>query len=143
MKRLDFFKELGEGLFQTVKSVYDPFIEDDIEKFEHAADKALGLTWIPLMNVADMNTNLEMKFFQGKAIIIVNHGTNMQAWNGICPVCSHIITISTLYLSGKCLNCQKEFNFKTNIGELQLKPLPLKKRNQMYQVGFLKGDFYA
>ncbi|WHX98981.1 hypothetical protein [Neobacillus sp. DY30] len=143
MKRLDFFKEMGNDLFQTVKSVYKPFIKDDIEKFENAADKVLGITWVPLMNVFDMNTNLEMKFFQGKAIIIVNHDTNIQAWNGICPVCSHIITVSALYSSGKCLNCQKEFNFKTNTGELQVTQMPLRKRNQIYQIGIVKGDFHA
>jgi hypothetical protein len=143
MKRLDFFKEMGEGFFQTVRSVYEPFIERDIEKFENASDMALGITWIPLMNVSDMNTNFEMKFFKGKAIIMVNHGTNMQAWNGICPACSHIITVSALYSCGKCLNCQKEFNFKTNTGELQLQALPLRKKDQIYQIGFVKGDFHA
>ena len=42
MKRLDFFKEMGDGLFQTVKSVYEPFIQGDLEKIESAADRALG-----------------------------------------------------------------------------------------------------
>ncbi|MEH7251209.1 hypothetical protein V7111_03700 [Neobacillus niacini] len=143
MKRLDFFKEMGGGFFQTVKSVYEPFIQGDLEKIESAADRALGLTWVPVMNETEMTSNFEMKFFQGKAIIFVRHETNMQAWNGICPVCSQIITVSTLYSSGKCLNCQKEFNFKTHTGELPLTPLPLKKRDRIYQVGFMKGDFHA
>ena len=143
MKRLDFFKEMGGSLFQTVKSVYEPFIQGDIEKIETAADKALGITWIHLMEETEISSQLEMKFFQGKAIIIVNYGTNMQAWNGICPVCSHIITVSTLYQSGKCLNCQKEFNFETNTGELQLQALPIRKKDQIYQIGFVKGDFHA
>ncbi|SDL91439.1 hypothetical protein [Bacillus sp. OK048] len=143
MKRLDFFKEMGGGLFQTVKSVYEPFIQGDLEKIESAADRALGLTWVPVMNETELRSNLEMKFFQGKAIIFVRHEANMQAWNGICPVCSQIITVSTLYSSGKCLNCQKEFNFKTHTGELLLTPLPLKKRDRNYQVGFMKGDFHA
>ena len=143
MKRLDFFKEMGDGLFQTVKSVYEPFIQGDLEKIEGAADRALGITWVPVMKETEMTSNLEMKFFQGKAIIFVRHETNMQAWNGICPVCSHIITLSTLYSSGKCLNCQKEFNFKSNTGELPLTSLPVKKKDQIYYIGFLKGDFHA
>ncbi|MEH7245227.1 hypothetical protein V7114_00410 [Neobacillus niacini] len=143
MKRLDFFKEMGDGFFQTVKSVYEPFIQDDLEKIEGAADRALGITWVPVLKETEMTSSLEMKFFQGKAMIFVFHETNMQAWNGICPVCSHIITLSTLYSSGKCLNCQKEFNFKSNTGDLPLLPLPLKKKDQIYHIGFLKGDFHA
>lgn len=143
MKRFDFFKEMGVSLFQTVKSAYEPFIEGDLEKIETAAERALGIIWIPLMKETDITTNLEMKFFQGKAIVVVRQEPNMQAWNGICPVCSYIITLSTLYSSGKCLNCQKEFNFKENNGDLQLQSLPLRKKDQIYQIGFVKGDFNA
>jgi hypothetical protein len=143
MKRLDFFKELGDGVFQIVKSVYEPFIQGDLEKLEGAVDRALGITWIPFMKESDWISDLEMKYFHGKAVILVRHGVNMQAWNGICPVCSQIITLSTLYSSGKCLNCQKEFNFKTNTGELRLTSLPFRKRDQIYQIGFAKGDFHA
>lgn len=143
MKRLDFLKEMGDGLFQTVKSVYEPFIQRDLEKIEGAADRVLGITWIPLMKETEWISGLEMKFFQGKAVILVRQGMNIQAWNGICPVCSHIIILSTLYSSGKCLNCQKEFDFKTNTGELHLASLPLRKRDQIYLIGFEKGDFHA
>lgn len=143
MKRLDFFKEMGEGFFQTVKSVYEPFIQGDIEKIESAADKALGITWIPFLKESEWTSDLEMKFFNGKAVILARQGSNMQAWNGICPVCSQIITVTTLYSSGKCLNCQKEFDFMRNSGELPLTPLPLRKRDQIYQIGFARGDFHA
>jgi hypothetical protein len=143
MKRLDFFKEMRESIFQTVKSVYEPFIQGDLETLEGAADRALGITWIPLMREREWTSDLEIKFLQGQAVILVRDGVNMQAWNGICPVCSQIITLSTLYSSGKCLNCQKEFNFKTNTGELRLSSLSMRKRDQTYQIGFAKGDFHA
>jgi hypothetical protein len=143
MKRHEFFKELGDSLYQTVKTVYDPFVQSDIDKLEEAADLALGLVWIPIMKEAENADHLEMKFFQGKAIIIVRQESNMQAWNGICPVCSNIITLTTLYLSGKCLNCRKEYNFKTNTGDLQLRPLPIRRKKHMIEIAHMKGDDHA
>ncbi|WP_342432001.1 hypothetical protein [Neobacillus sp. FSL H8-0543] len=143
MKRLDFFKEMGGSLFQTVKSVYEPFIQGDLEKIELVTDRSLGISWIPLMSDTEMLPVLELKFIAGRPVIVAMKDSNMQAWNGICPVCSYIITVSTLYSTVKCLNCQKEYNFKTNNGDLQLKSLPVRKRDQAYQIGVVKGDFHA
>ncbi|MEH7075454.1 hypothetical protein [Neobacillus drentensis] len=138
MKRGDFLKEMAGSLFQTVKSVYEPFIHEDFEKVEAAADRALGITWLPLEKEQDGNHDLEMKFIAGKPIIVVRNGTNMQAMNGVCPVCSTIIIVTTLYSSGKCLNCQKEFNFKTQTGELLLETYPLKSKENTVYIGFQK-----
>lgn len=136
MRRGDFIKEMGNSLFQTVKSVYEPFLHDDLEKVEVAADRALGITWVPLMAKNEANLILETKFIEGKPIIVANQGANMQAMSGICPVCSNIIIVTVLYSTGKCLNCEKEYNFKMQQGELQLESLPIKLKDQMYYVGF-------
>jgi hypothetical protein len=147
MRRGDFFKEMGNSLFQTVKSVYEPFIHEDLEKVEKAADRALGITWLPLMKENELSTDLEMKFYVGKAIIVSRNGTNMQVMDGVCPVCSNIIILTTLYSTGKCLNCQKEFNFRTQTGELQLESLPIKRKDGMYFIGFQRhmkqGEHHA
>ena len=137
MRRGDFFKEMGSSILQTIK----PFINEDLEKLEAAADKALGITWLPLMkeNDNELTSKLEMRFFAGKAIIVTRNGTNMQAMDGVCPVCSNIIILTALYSSGKCLNCQKEYNFKTQTGDLQLEELPLKRNNGTYFIGFQRN----
>jgi hypothetical protein len=132
MRRSDFFKELGNSLFQTVK----PFIHDDLEKLEDAADRALGITWLPLLKEYEGYSELEMKFIGGKPVIVSRNGANMQAMDGVCPVCSNIIILTTLYSSGKCLNCQKEYNFKTQLGDLQLAELPIKRKEETYFIGF-------
>lgn len=138
MKRSEFLKEMGSSFFQTVKSVYDPFIQEDLEKVEEAADRALGIQWMPLMKADGTIKKLEMRYIEGKPIIVSRYGTDIQARNGICPVCSNIIIVSTLYSSGKCLNCENEFNFQSNSGTLQLESLEVKKKDQMYFVGLLK-----
>lgn len=136
MKRDEFIREMGNSLFQTVKSVYQPFFHEDLEKVENAADRALGITWLPLMKKNDVSPDLEMRFISGKPIIVANYETNMQAISGVCPVCSNIIILTTLYSSGKCLNCQKEYNFKTQTGELKLEHLPIKTKDNTYFIGF-------
>lgn len=138
MNRKEFFKEMGGSLIKTVRSVYEPFLNDDLNKVEKVADKALGIIWLPLMRVDESCSKLEIKFIEGKPIIVSQFGTNIQARKGICPECSNLIVVSTLYSTGKCLNCGKEYNFQTEQGELKLDSLEVKKKDQMYFVGYVK-----
>jgi hypothetical protein len=140
MRRGDFIKEMGNSIFQTVKSVYEPFIREDLEKVESAADCALGISWVPFIKESELFSELELKFIDAKPVIVIRNGTNMQAMDGVCPVCSNIIILTTLYLSGKCLNCQKEYNFKTQSGELQLASFPIKRKEEIYYIGFQKYE---
>lgn len=138
MKRIDFLKEMSNSLLQTVKNAYEPFIRDDIERVEEVADKALGISWLPLMREDEISSTLEMRFIEGKPIIVSRNHTNMQVMSGICPVCSNIINVTALYSKGKCLNCEKEYNFSTNQGDLELDQLPIKMKDQMIYIGFQK-----
>ncbi|MDR7238551.1 hypothetical protein [Neobacillus drentensis] len=138
MKRGDFLREMAGSLLQTVKSVYEPFLSEDLEKVEVAADRALGITWFPLGKENDGVPDLEMKFLGGNPVIVARNGTNMQAMDGVCPVCSNIIIVTALYSTGKCLNCQKEYNFITHTGDLQLESYPIKIKDDTYLIGFQK-----
>jgi hypothetical protein len=147
MKRGEFLKEMAGSLFHTAKSVYEPFLSEDLAKMEEAADRALGITWIPLMNKSELSAELDMKFLNGKPIILTQYDSNVHALDGICPECSNIIILTSLYSTGKCLNCQKDYNFKTLAGELKLHSLPLKLKENQYYVGIQKykrqGGSYA
>lgn len=136
MKRVDFIKEMCTSLLQTVKNVYEPFVQEDLEKVEEVADRALGITWVPLLMKEDESFTLEMKFMVGKPVVVSHFNSNIQAFVGICPECSNIISVTALYSSGKCLNCGKQYNFMTHEGDLLLEDLPLKLKNQIYFVGF-------
>lgn len=147
MRRGDFIREMAGSLFQTMKSVYEPIVSEDLEKVEVAADCALGITWHPFMQEQGTKHALELKFINGKPVIILSNGTNIRAMDGVCPVCSNIIIVTTLYSTGKCLNCQKEYNFKTQFGELKLQSYPIKCKDGIYFIGFQKvqrqGGIYA
>jgi hypothetical protein len=136
MDRKEFLKEMSSSLFQTVKNVYEPFIHDDLHKVEEVVDQTLGIKWVPLMSADDSNPKLEMKFMNGTPIIVIPDGANIHVLSGICHECSNIITVTTLYSTGKCLNCEKEYNFKTNQGDLALKTIPVKKKDHVIYIGF-------
>lgn len=138
MKRSDFLKEMGNSLFQTIKSVYEPFIQEDLEKVAMAAEQLLEIKWVPLINDVDTALQLEIKFMEDRPIIISRHERNIQVMDGICPVCSNLIVVTTLYSTGKCLKCEKEYNFKTKQGQLKLNALPLKFSDQMIYIGIQK-----
>lgn len=147
MKRKEFLKEMGTSLFQTVKYVYEPFIHDDLQKVEEVVDRTLDIKWVPLMREDDVNSMLEMKFINGSPIMVLLDEANMQVMSGICPECSNIIIVTTLYSTGKCLNCEKEYNFKTKKGDLYLKTIPVKKKDHVIYIGLEKekklGGFNA
>lgn len=138
MKRGEFLKEVAGSLFSSVKSAYEPFMAEDLEKMEEAADRALGITWVPLMNDYLLSSNLEMKFLNGIPIVIFCKGTTIQAVHGVCPECSTIIILTSQNSSGKCLNCEKEINFKSDSGDLKLESLPIKVKGHQYLIGVHK-----
>ncbi|NRD80474.1 hypothetical protein HPT25_24435 [Bacillus sp. BRMEA1] len=136
MRRIDFFREIKSSLIDTVISVYDPFIKSDIEKVEEVANLILGITWVPVLKENAPYTNLDMEFINGMPIIFFGNETNRMAMEGFCPECLHIFTVTSLYSIVKCLDCGKEYNFKTQLGDLKFKSMPLKRINKTYYVGF-------
>ncbi|WP_242224595.1 hypothetical protein [Bacillus cereus group sp. BfR-BA-01380] len=136
MNRLDFFKEVAGSIFQTVKYVYEPFLKDDLKKVEEAADRALGITWVPVMKVDEMIIGPEVRFASGKAIIVFSHEEKPHAISGICPICSNLIQVRMYDHRATCTICDKDYDFKTLGGELFVQRLQIKRKDQMYVVGF-------
>ena len=139
MKRMEFLKEMSSSLGKTLKSIYHPMVEDDVEKLSKAAQQALGIKWHFLSIKNEVKQGVELKFISGKPIIIVQTPKgNMQAISGICPVCSNLLVFSSLYSTGKCLICEKDYNFITMTGHLEYTVLPVKLEEERLFVGLSK-----
>ncbi|CAM3897140.1 hypothetical protein [Mesobacillus zeae] len=134
MKRLDFIREMQSSLFKTVRSVYEPFLAEDVEKLERAADKALGLQWHHACTSGELSSPIEQKFINGKPVILIKSEGNMRAFSGICPACSNLLILSTLYSSGKCVICEKDYNFLTGEGSLYLEEYPVREQDGSLQI---------
>lgn len=139
MNRLDFLKEVAGSMIQTVKYVYEPFLSDDLKKIEEAADKALGITWVPIMKVGEMAGESEIHFISGKPVILYSQEGKVLAISGICPVCSNLIQVRGYDNVASCMHCEKEYHLKTGKGELAVTALQVKKKDQMYVVGYNNG----
>ncbi|MFD3450127.1 hypothetical protein ACFDTO_36735 [Microbacteriaceae bacterium 4G12] len=140
MNRLDFLKEMAGSLAQTVKYVYEPFLKDDLEKVEAAANRALGITWLPVVKVEEMNEKPELRFANGKPIIVFSHEEKPHAISGICPVCSSLIQVLTYDQMATCMICDQSYDFKKLDGALPVQKLQIKRKDQMYEVGLTDND---
>lgn len=138
MNRQDFFKEMGKGLFSTLKTVYEPFLEDDIENLERTANSLLGVQLTYVCSKDSEFAAINEYFINGKPIYIIQANGNMKAISGICPLCSNLLNVSNLLLTCKCLNCGKDYNFQENIGSLAIQELPLIKKPEGYFVQLKK-----
>lgn len=135
MKREDFFKEMKKGFFNTLKSVYEPFIEEDLEKLEKTTDRILGVNWSFVCSEYYQFNNINQFYISGSPILITKEEGNVKAFSGICPSCSNLLHLSVLYSTCKCLNCGNDYNFQNKTGDLTLIEMPLALKTDGYYVG--------
>lgn len=134
MKRTEFLKVMSSSLGNTLKGICQPLIEEDVIKLADAAYQVLGVKWHFLCEITDLQAGIEQRFISGKPILVIkNQNGNVQTLSGICSVCSNFLVYSPLYSIGKCLICEKEYNFNHQNGTLDYTELPLKyDRNKIY-----------
>ncbi|WP_210365062.1 hypothetical protein [Bacillus sp. REN3] len=135
MKRTEFFKEMKNGFGETLRAICSPVIEEDFEKLSLAADRAMRIRWHYLSEENDLKEGVEQRFISGQPILVLVDERNMQAISGICPVCSNLLAFTPLYATGKCLICEKEYNFGAKKGSLVYTELPTKFENGKVYVG--------
>lgn len=111
MNRLSFLKEMRTSLFETVKELYEPIMEDDLKKIDQSADQLLGIHWFYLVADVQSVKHLEQKYVAGKPIICVKENEKVRAYSGICPTCTNLLTISTFTSTCKCMHCEKDYAF--------------------------------
>ncbi|WP_019241707.1 MULTISPECIES: hypothetical protein [Bacillus] len=114
MKRSAFLKELKTSLFDTVKYVYEPFLEDDIKKIKKSTDRLLNIEWIHIAkNAAELMDYQQMMILK-KPFFFVRVNGKMRAFSGICPTCSNLLNVSSMQKTCKCLMCEKTVHFHKN-----------------------------
>jgi nitrite reductase/ring-hydroxylating ferredoxin subunit len=142
VNRGEFFKEMKKGFMNTLKTLYEPLIDDDLEVLEKTTDRLLGIQWAFVCRPDYPFEKLNEFYIDGKPIFIVQNSGNMRAISGICPSCSNLLNLSVLLLTCKCFNCGKEYNFHTETGDLILWEHPLIKKNDGYYAGLNKKSLF-
>lgn len=136
MKRNEFLKEMGSSLNKTLKAIYHPFAEDDVEKISNVADKAIGIRWHYLSSSVELTNGFEQRYISGKPVLIVSIDRNIRAFSSVCPVCSNLLAFSALYSTGKCFICEKEFNILNQEDVLEFNEFPVKEDKGRIFIGF-------
>ncbi|WP_042351919.1 hypothetical protein [Bacillus massiliigorillae] len=141
MNRLNFLKEMRASLFETVKEIYEPFVEDDLKKIDHSADQLLGICWLNLTPNSQSVKHLEQKYVAGKPILCVKDGETIRAFSGICPTCTNLLSVSTFASTCKCMHCDKDFSvqFRDEATNVTLTEYPVKQQDDGYYVGMKKS----
>lgn len=138
MNRENFFKEISKGFLSTFKTVLEPIIEDELDTIEKTTDRLLGIQWMFLCQTDYPFEKMNQFYVQNKSLFVIQEQGNMRAFSGICPSCSNLFNLTPLLLTCKCFNCEKDYNFQTNSGELTFIELPITKEKDGYYVG-IKG----
>jgi hypothetical protein len=139
LKRSEFLKEMSSSLGKTLKALYGPSVEEKADKLGNAADKFLRISWHYLIEMDGLKEGIEQRFFLDRPILIVYRERDVQVICGICPVCSNLLAFSSLYATGKCLICEKEYNFQTKLGNLEYKELPIKMEKGKIYLGMTRS----
>lgn len=135
MNRLRFFSEMKKGMLHTVSAVCEPFLEEKLDQFDRAADVLLSINWSPLTDDLEQLAKVEQRFINGKNIFVFRTDENIRAVSSICPVCFNLLFYSENTLELKCLMCEKEYSFLNQSGNLELTFFPIRKRNNIYEIG--------
>jgi len=138
LNRLEFFKEMRKSFRDTLKAIYMPLIEEDLDKLEKVTEHVLELKWYSLGYIWSFTSKIEYRYINGIPVIIVMEGESVQVFSGICPACSNLFVVSTLYSTSKCMKCEREYDFKSKNGDLILEELLMKSEKDELFVGFQK-----
>lgn len=151
MNRENFFKEMGKGFINTLKTVFEPIIEEELDSIDRTTNRFLGIQWLFLCRADYTFEKMNQFYVQNHSIFVIQKQGNMRAFSGSCPSCSNLLHLTPLLLTCKCFNCEKDYNFQTNNGELTFIELLIKKEEDGYYVGLktssnmqsIKGDSHA
>jgi hypothetical protein len=123
------------GFLKTVRSVYEPFVEEDVERLGHLANRVLQMKWYFLFTEIIQTSKVEQVFIGGNPYFLTYDGWKMEAYSGICPFCSSLLFYSNLSATGKCFKCEETFHLDRTNGELLLEEYPIKKTENGYYLG--------
>lgn len=135
VNRLRFFSEMKKGFLDTVKAVSKPLIEEKMEQFDRAADSLLQIKWISLSDDITLSGRVIQQYVDGTPVIIFHANEEIQAASTICPVCTNLFYFSESTLQLKCFSCEKSYSLVKGEGDLHVQFLPLRKRNNRYEIG--------
>lgn len=138
MNRLAFLHSLKKSLYDTIKEISLPLIEEDARKVEASIDHLLGVDWLPtdlkgeLDEVSVHPVSLGKK---GYYLFRKSGGEKVCALEDRCPQCGGLLHYLSYRRELKCLSCDRGFFLDREEGELQPIQAPVKEEEGVWMIG--------
>lgn len=140
MNRLQFLKLIPYSFFETMKGIYAPLLEDEVNAMKEAVS-SVYYAWYPIGEYEGQH-EVDIKYIRQIPIAIYKQGDYVCARKAICPHCHvmlHYIQAENRFL---CLYCDRAFTWASEEKTCSMPPLATKKINGEWYVQ-LERDAYA
>ncbi|WP_438444748.1 hypothetical protein [Gorillibacterium sp. sgz5001074] len=134
MDRRQFMKELGTGLFKTVREVAGPFVERDLEKLSRLRDHWSGYVFVPLELPAASNQDQVLdRWANGETLLVRSSDEGWAAYSGRCPDCGQLLHYLAYSDTASCFGCGSSYGWE----EQDRSPVryPLRREGGGWRVG--------
>lgn len=140
MNRFQFLKEIQHSLVETIKGIYAPLLEDEVNNMKKVIS-SIHSAWYPLGVYEELH-GVEIKYIHRTPIAIYMKQGQVQASKMVCPHCHvmlHYIQAEQRFL---CLYCDRHFEWLSESASCSMPRLATKKINGEWYVQ-LERDAYA
>lgn len=140
MDRRDFLRQLKSGLWETVREVASPFIENDLRKLEAWADTYGAYGFCPLpewveqaAKEAPAGDYTEHRIAANEPLLLlVREGEALRAFSGKCPACGQLLHRLPHRKLFRCFGCENEIAYDA---PEQLTAYPVKRKEDALYIG--------
>lgn len=135
MNRAEFFAQVKRDLFQTVKEIVYPLIDDDIKKLESFTKDLNDNNWF-LLGEGDFESILDVedRYINNRSITIFRSNDKLMAIDKVCSHCNSIISWVSYEKKFICFNCDRGFSIINEEGELKPTFYNLEKQKNRWYI---------
>lgn len=138
MDRLGFLSYMKNSIFNTVKEISAPFIEEDLQKVDQWIDNLAGIKWIPAEGQKlDEGIDCKDLYIANKHLLSFFNGQEVRIYEKQCQKCNTIVNWISYDKTLKCFQCGSSFKVKDRQGDLSLKEYKAKCENGIWYIGIL------
>ncbi|WP_048601331.1 Rieske 2Fe-2S domain-containing protein [Rubeoparvulum massiliense] len=136
MDRRNFFKEMKRGLFETVYEIFEPALEEKLEKVDRVEELLMGRP-IKVGPIEHFQNQPKMVYAGGKPYYIYPQGGKLKGVKAICQHCNTLIQWASFRQTFFCPLCQREYTLGSSTEKAEERQLLLEAYHVQEKDGFV------
>lgn len=138
VNRRAFLKMSVQSLFDTMKEVAQPLLEDKSDKWEMIQQRLEGRVWVTVSALRE-DEKLARRMVGKQPLFLVRHARNrLEAIDGWCPTCGSPLSLRMMDHTLLCLPCNKKEQPLKD--EAVFPRLPVKQAGEKWLIEVRKQD---